>query len=243
MIHNSHCPYCRKEMIQAENQPTSRSVEHMIPKAILTTPRDGDFYACRKCNSAKSHIDYVLAVVAKAQSADSELAASALKGAILRTDNTSRRFVEMFETARPQEDGVHMSIPISGQDLYEYLCYLAKGQHFRSTGTMYGSYTQVIQVEFIGKQVLASLEQHYESGLNANPFIDLRSNPGTESIGGGECLIYSAGPEHLFLFHNYTGAIVRVLERTRRTVKAAREKRVALIKEFEHRTFEVQSGK
>ena len=68
MIRNSVCPYCRKPMVKAENKENSRSVEHLIPNAALTRKRmndEGDFYACRKCNSRKSHIDYVLGTIAK----------------------------------------------------------------------------------------------------------------------------------------------------------------------------------
>ena len=87
---------------------------HMIPNAVLTRRRarnEGDFYACRKCNSAKSNIDYVLAVVAKAQSVDQELAARTLSEAILRDNNTSHRFRQMIRTAEPHADGLHMAIP------------------------------------------------------------------------------------------------------------------------------------
>ena len=130
MIQNSHCAYCQVELIIAENDPRSRSVEHMIPNAVLTWPRspgNGDFYACRACNSAKSKIDYVLAVVAKAQSADAELATKTLLKAFSRDD---KRFVQMMRTAERHADEVHIDIPIDGKDLYEYLCFLGKGQHF-----------------------------------------------------------------------------------------------------------------
>jgi hypothetical protein len=221
MIRNTHCPYCRVELIKAENQPRSRSVEHMIPNAVLTQSRsrgEGDFYACRKCNSAKSNIDYVLAVVAKAQSGDSILAARTLCEAILRNDNTSPRFHQMMLTAEHHAHAVQAAIPIDGQDLYEYLCFLGKGQHFRSTGTIFDPRSRVIQAEFVIKPVMAALEQSYANSQGTNPFGDLASNPHAESVGGGECLIWSKGHEHLFLFHRYTAAIVRVPLRTKKSM-------------------------
>jgi len=211
----------------------------MIPNAILTQPRDksaGDFYACRRCNSAKSKIDYVLAVVAKAQSIDDELAADTLIKAILRQDNTSERFVRMVRTAEEHSDGVHMKIPINGQDLYDYLCFLAKGQHFKSTKTIFDARSHVLQVEFINKLVMARLEQNYTRTLLSNPFSDLAQNPRTESIGAGECLIYSKEHEHLFLFHQYTGAIIRTPRRTRKSVSKARKLRDTLYREFPNGT-------
>ena len=235
MIRNTHCPYCGVELIRAQNDPRSRSVEHMIPNAVLTRPRsrnEGDFYACRKCNSGKSNIDYVLAVVAKAQSVDADLAARTLTEAILRDDNTSPRFAHMMRTAEHHPDGVHIAIPIDGEDLYEYLCFLGKGQHFRSTRTVFDPRSHVIQAEFINKQVMASLEWDYTRSLRANPFSDLARNPRTESVADGECLIYSKGHEHLFLFHHYTGAIIRVPRRTKKTAIRARKLRDALLKDF-----------
>jgi hypothetical protein len=235
MIHNTHCPYCRVELIRAENQPRSRSVEHMIPNAVLTQSRprgEGDFYACRKCNSAKSNIDYVLAVVAKVQSVDSTLAARTLSEAILRNDNSSPRFERMMRTAEPHADGVHMTIPIDGQDLYEYLCFLGKGQHFRSTGTIFDPRSRVIQAEFVNKPVMASLERGYVNSHRTDPFSDLARNPHTESVGGRECLIWSKGHEHFFVFHHYTVAIVSVPLRTKKSMIRARKLLAALLKDF-----------
>lgn len=245
MIENTHCPYCGVGLIRAENHPRSRSVEHMIPNAVLTQPRsrsEGDFYACRKCNSAKSNIDYVLAVVAKAQSADAELAARTLSEAILRDDNTSHRFRQMLRTAEPHAGGVHMTIPIDGKDLYEYLCFLGKGQHFRSTGTILDSRSRVIQAEFVNKQVMAPLELGYAHSHGTNPFSDLSHNPHVESVGGGECLIWSKGHKHLFLFHHYTAAIVCVPLRTKKSEIRARKLMAAILRDFPTRGTPVRRG-
>lgn len=125
-----------------------------------------------------------------------------------------------------------MTIPISGKDLYNYLCFLGKGQHFRSTQTIFDSREYVIQVEFLNKQVMSSLERAYALKLESNPFADLARNPGTESISGGECLIYSKGHEHLFLFHRYTTAIIRVPRRTRKSKMQAQRLRYALLRAF-----------
>jgi hypothetical protein len=70
MIENNISPYCWRLLIKAENKDNSRSVEHLMPNAALTRRRkndEGDFCACRRCNSRKSSIDYVLGVITKAQ--------------------------------------------------------------------------------------------------------------------------------------------------------------------------------
>ncbi len=207
----------------------------MIPNALLTRPRnrgEGDFYACRQCNSAKSKIDYVLAVVAKAHSVDPDLATKALSGAVLRDDNASPRFRQMMQTAEHHADGVHVAIPIDGEELYDYLCFLGKGQHFKSTGTVFDSRNCVIEAEFVNKQVMEALERSYASSHRASPFSDLARNPNAESIGGGECLIWSRGHDHLFLFHHYTAAIVSTPLRTEESAIRARSLRAALLRDF-----------
>jgi hypothetical protein len=235
MICNTHCPYCGVELVRAENLPRSRSREHMIPNTCLARSRsrgEADFYSCRECNCAKSKIDFVLSAVAKVQSADSSLAARALSEVIRRNDKAVRPFHRMMGTAEHHTDGFHFAIPIDGQDLYEYLCFLGKGQHFRSTGTIFDPRSRVIQVEFINKQVTTCLEQNYENDHRADPFGDLERNPHAESIGGGECLIWSKGDEHLFLFHHYTVAIVCLPVLTEESSNRARELHAVLLRDF-----------
>ena len=80
MIENEICAYCRTPIVRAENQPNSRSVEHMIPNAFITRKRkngEGDFYVCRQCNSRKSHIDNLLGKTSKMQSPNTEIASQA----------------------------------------------------------------------------------------------------------------------------------------------------------------------
>ncbi len=235
MIRNSHCPYCGIPLILAENQPASRSVEHVIPNAILTRPRsrgDGDFYACRKCNGAKSNIDYVLAVAAKMQSADSALAAKTLTDAVLRNDNSAPRFIRMVRAAKEYLDAVLMDIPIDGKDLYDYFCFLGKGQHFRFAGEIFNPHKRVLQVEFINKFVLAPVERGYSNRFGTNPFSDLARNPYTESIGDGECLIWSKGYRHLFIFHRYTAVVASLPRRTKKSQIRAHKLRDKLLKDF-----------
>ena len=118
---NPLCPYCQTVLIDSENAPNGRSIEHLIPNTVLTVPRtkrDGDFFACRRCNSAKSHIDYVLGVVAKAQSANAQLASAALLSAVNSNDGRAERFIQMAAEAVQTPDGGAIAlIPIDGSEL------------------------------------------------------------------------------------------------------------------------------
>ena len=141
MIENKVCPYCRRSLIKAENQDNSRSVEHLIPNAVLTRRRkkdEGDFYACRKCNSKKSNIDYILGVIALGQSSDDALAADTLINAILKDNGASKRLIDMTHTAKPTNEGtVHAEMPINAKELLEYMRYLGKGQFFKVKHKLY----------------------------------------------------------------------------------------------------------
>lgn len=235
MIANSHCPYCGVEMVQAENLDHSRSVEHFIPNILLSTqrsPRDGDFFACRKCNSKKSKIDYVLAVVARAQSPNANIAVATLVKAVTSSKKSSGRFIGMVRTARRGPDGVHMDMPISGRDLADYLVYLAKGQYFRSTGEIFDERRLVAQTEFIDKQVLRALKAEYKIRHWADPLADLAKNPHSETFGQDECVIWARDNQYLFVLHHHLGIVIRICPRSRRSVALARELERKLLLSF-----------
>ena len=89
MIRNTICPYCREPMIIAENQPNSRSEEHLVPRIMTTRERKndkGDFYACRRCNAKKSKVDELLSKIAMAQNPDVDVALEGVKGIHKRID-------------------------------------------------------------------------------------------------------------------------------------------------------------
>jgi hypothetical protein len=232
MIENRICPYCRQSLIKAEDAGNCRSVEHLIPNAALTRRRknnQGDFYACRKCNSRKSNIDYILGVVTKAQSADDELAASTMIDAVTNEDGRSKRFVDMIFTAREEGDGVHMEMPIRGNELIEYLHYLGKGQFFKMRRVPYDPNQQVMEIQFVNKYVLGGLEKSYNDMHCSNPFDDLKTNPRSEVISDGECIIWLKNNQFLFVFHNYIAVIVSVLRKTKKNeANAAKSERYLL---------------
>lgn len=114
VIFNEVCPYCRQRMINAENHLLSKSVEHLILNAALSRKRgkgEGDFYACRKCNSEKSNIDYVLGVIAKGQSYDEDFAFQSIWKA-LDDKKRNKRFIKMIIEGEHKGDLVQMPLPI-----------------------------------------------------------------------------------------------------------------------------------
>lgn len=222
-------------MIKAENLDHSRSVEHFIPNTLLSiprSPRDGDFFACRKCNSRKSKIDYVLAIVARAQSPNLRLATETLWEAITSAKKSSKKFVEMVQGAHYGLGGVHMDIPISGRDLVDYILYLAKGQYFRKTRNIFDEQTMVAQIEFVNKQVLSALKSSYTTQHSSDPVLDLMRNPNSESFGKDECVIWTNENDYLFILHHYTAIMVCVRPRSRRNRARARELEWQLLRDF-----------
>lgn len=237
MIRNTHCPYCGNELIIAENRPRSRSVEHLIPNAVLSTPRskaDGDFYACRECNSTKSKLDDILSVVARAQAPNPNLAAKALIKAVTSGKGSSKRFVEMVRGAERHGDGVHMTMPFDGRELFDYVTFLAKGVHFLQSGRIVDE-SQVIQQEVVGKAVLEPFHATYLQQHGTNPMLDLAQNPRTRTWGDGECVLWSKGDDHLLVLHWYIGIMIHIRPTSRRNYRRARQLEIQMLREFARR--------
>jgi len=226
-------------MVKAENQEYSKSVEHLIPNAALTRKRkndEGDFYACRKCNSRKSHIDYVLGTVAKCQMDDSEVATETLIKAVTKDDGASKRFIEMIQGHREQVDGVHMTLPIKGEELVEYIEFLGRGQYFKKNKVPFNPNTQVFNIRFANKPFIQSFQESYRDNHGTNCFRDLEQNEGTEVINGGECLIYGKNRGYMFVFHDYTVITIKVLRKNKKNITRCNEKIEKLISDFNEYT-------
>ncbi|BEP70864.1 MULTISPECIES: hypothetical protein [unclassified Variovorax] len=239
MIYNTLCPYCGVLMLKVENLPNARSVEHMVPNTVLRHARnngEGDFYACRRCNGRKSHMDHVLAIIARSQSKDPEFAAQALIDVVTADDRRSGRFIEMLQTAEHADDGdVHLTMPLSGTELLEYMTFLGKGQYFKKFGTVFQSSTHVMLFDFFNKQVMQTIEFSYEAWHESNPFRDLEQNAYSEVLSDGDCIIYTKNNKFMFVFHEYTCLAVRVLRRNRKNEAREQLKRAEILEDFERR--------
>ncbi len=222
-------------MIKAENYDLSRSVEHLIPNAVLTRKRkndEGDFYACRKCNSRKSNMDYILGVLSKCQVDNDEFAAETLINAVKKSNGTSNRFIDMARTARKGINKVYMKLPIKGNELVEYISFLGKGQHFKKHKTPYNPDKLVMKMLFANKQTTRSLMAAYQDKHDSNPFRDLEQNKYSEVINGGECIIYSKNNSHMFVFHDSTAITVGILKRNRKNHAEATKRTNEILQDF-----------
>ena len=183
----------------------------------------------------KSSIDYILGVIAKAQSINNALAADTLINAILKDNGAAKRFIDMTHTARPTNEGtVDAEMPINAQELIEYMHYLGKGQYFKLKGKLYHPNAQVMYVNFVNKQVLSPLEGEYTGQHKANPFQDLQRNLYTEVINNGECLIWAKNNQFLFIFHNYTAVIVKVLRKNKKNIARVKKRESYLYEHFNY---------
>jgi len=237
MIENTICTYCRTPIIKAENLPNSRSVEHLIPNAALTRKRqndEGDFYACRKCNTRKSHIDNILGKVTKMQSSDNVLAADTLINEITKESRSSKRFIEMLGTTREYSDQVEFTIPIEGYELIEYMTFLGKGQYLKKTGRVFNEKTHVMRLEYANKHVFITLEAGYRQKNESSPFRDLEKNPYSEVVNGGQCIIWSKNNKYLFIFHDNTAVIIEIMKRNRKNVEKSQKSVHYILTNFRH---------
>jgi hypothetical protein len=237
--HNPLCPYCHTVLTDSENAPSGRSVEHLIPNKVLTKPRtkrDGDFFACRRCNGKKSHIDYVLGVVAMAQSADSQLAAKTLISAVNSNDGRAERFIQMAAEAVEVPGGGAVTVaPIEGNELLDYISYLGRGQYFRKRGLLFSQDTHVMVVDYVNKQVLSEIEAEYGEVHGSNPFSDLQQNKYAETYSEGDCVIYSKNDRYLFLFHSYTAILIEIKRRNAKNIERSRKSAEDLLRHFPYR--------
>lgn len=241
MLHNLLCPYCCVEMVHAENLPNSRSVEHLVPNTVLRHKRNngaGDFYACRKCNSRKSHIDYVLGVVTKSQADDPQFAADSIIRAVTKDGQSSQRFVEMVANAWEVGDEIHMEIPISGYELIEYIHYLGKGQYFKKRQRIFDPNRQVMLVQFANKEVHLTFQNAYGAEHGTHHVRDLENNPGSEVLSGGDCVIWSKNDAYLFVFHDYVSIGIRIKRRNRKNEKRVSQRNTQLVEDFSRHKWE-----
>ena len=233
---NPLCPYCQTVLIDSENKFNSRSVEHLIPNTVLTvarTKRDEDFFACRRCNSAKSHIDYVLGVVAKSQSANAQVASTALLSAVNSNDGRAERFIQMAVDAVETSDGGAVAlIPIDGEELLQYMSYLGRGQYFRVRGRLFDQDAHVMIVNHINKEVLLAIEVDYGMAHGTNPFKDLQENKYAETYSNGDCIIFSKNDSYVFLFHSYTAIIIKIKRHNAKNVERSRKSAEDMLRNF-----------
>jgi hypothetical protein len=219
MLRNEICPYCGVRMITESNRDKSRTAEHMIPHAMLTAKRtraESDFYACRRCNSDKSDLDFRLGLVAKSQSENATVAVDSVLQGLAKPDRRVTQVQRMLSTAvELPEGGAIMTVPFTGPELIRYITYLGRGQFFKERKTVYDRSTHVFEFFWIPKTDLGSFAKAYKNELGSDPIDDLMLNLGSEVITNGECIVHTKDSEYLFVLHRVVVIGIRVLKRTR----------------------------
>lgn len=235
LIANNICPYCSIIMVKGENLPNSRSVEHLVPNIVLTTKRnngDGDFYACRKCNSEKGTLDEIFGLMAKFQSNNTELAANALIRAFTKRKNVPQRYWDMYDSAEEKDGQVVAKMPVSGRELLEYAKFFGKGLYFIKNGKVFNESRQVMHVRFFNKQVHMNHAKHYEKTFSSNPIKDLESNPRSWVIAEDECLIWSKNSKFMIIFHHFISFSIKFKSRNRKTLTQQRDLENDILNDF-----------
>ncbi|WP_417705416.1 hypothetical protein [Rheinheimera aquimaris] len=180
-------------MNEIQDDPLSRSREHMIPQALLRKKRtkgDFEFWACKECNSDKSDMDSILATVAKSQSDDTDLATNAFIRAVEDRGSQSR-FLEMIRTAKETQDGsISLKIPVSGAEMAKYCNYLGKGAYFLKKGSPMQDSKHIVLFDVFNNYVAKELEIRYQMTWGRNAYRDLESNPNARVISPGEAIMW-----------------------------------------------------
>lgn len=226
MIANSICPYCSIKLIKAENLPNSRSVEHLVPNTLLTQRRkndEGDFYACRQCNSNKGNLDEIFGFIAKVQSSDTELASKALIRAFTKREHVPNRLWQMYDSAKEKGNDVHAKMPITGQELLDYATYFGKGLYFLKYQRVFNDKKDVLYIRFANKQVHSVHSSSYEKKFNSSPIRDLEKNQYSKVIASNECVIWSKNRGNLVVFHDFISFSIEFKNRNQRTLRKKHE--------------------
>lgn len=109
-----------------------------------------------------------------------------------------------------------------------------KDNNLKQNGKVFDPTTRLIEIDYITKQVFLAIEKDYQSKFNSSPFRDLEKNPLAEVINGGQCIIWSRDDQYLFIFHDSTAIIVKVLERNHDNERQAQESVNSIMKSFNY---------
>ena len=222
-------------MIKGENLLNSRSVEHLVPNTLLTNKRnngEGDFYACRKCNSEKGTLDEIFGLVARCQSSDNELAAKALIRAFTKRKNVPSRLWEMYDSSEEVNGHVEAKMPVYGQELLDYATYFGKGLYFIKHKKVFNEKREVMHISFFNKQVHSGFADNYENRFSSNPIKDLELNSNSWVIAEDECVIWSKSRSSLIIFHHFISFAIKFKTRNRKTVEKKIELENSILEDF-----------
>ena len=233
MIHNKLCAYCRVEFKKIQNDPCSRTVEHLIPNSLTLKKRNnnlGDFYACKKCNSHKSMMDNLIGKIIKFQSFDSNIAYQAMSNEDIKSKKNPRL---EFILEKIKDGDLDIKLPFNGEELYSFMEYLGKGQYLKKTGKIFSKSNLVMKFIYMNKEANILFSNEYKKKTGINNFDDLLKNKYTEKVGNGECMVYSKkNNEYMFVFHHHTIIIIEIYKNTHKTRKMVLKNKKKILDDF-----------
>jgi len=235
MIFNKNCPYCKTKLNSIENHKESKTVEHLIPNSMTSKKRNnnnGDFYACKNCNSNKSKMDNLVGKISKFQSFDDNLASSAMIKEYTK-EKKNTRLVDVLNSTLESKYGIYAKLPFNGEELYSYMEYLGKGQYFKKTTKIYSKSKYIMIFKYMNKEFNIIFSDSYLKQFGSDNFKDLSKNPYSEVINNGECIIYAKeNNKYLFVFHSHTTIIIEIYKRCNRTQKMAIKNKQKILNDF-----------
>lgn len=235
MIHNNLCAYCRVTFNNIQNHQNSKTVEHLIPNSLTLKKRNnnnGDFYACKKCNSDKSKMDNLVAKVSKFQSFDDKLATDTMAQEYTK-DKTNPKLVKVLTNTDKGQFGIYGKLPFNGQEIYEYMEYLGKGEYLKQTNKVFSKYKNVMTFLYLNKEANIIFSDKYKKSHGTNNFNDLMKNEYTEVLNEGECMIYTKDKnKFMFVFHHHTVIIVTIDKSSSRTKKLVLKNKERILRDF-----------
>ena len=204
MRSSDYCVYCGVELNRIENHDNCRSVEHMIPQvsvSIKRTKGEGDFHACKKCNSTKGAIDDVLGITCRMVGDNKEGSIRAIRKFKEHCDKRDYRFVKAMRSVRYSSQGPCIDIPLSGKQIYQYGIWLAKGVYFINTGKLLLN-QYLIHVDIVRPSEVKGIKEIYKRQRGTEAFNDLSQNINIPNINGESFIIARADTMRMFICLN-----------------------------------------
>lgn len=204
MRSSDYCVYCGVELNRIENHDNCRSVEHMIPQvsvSIKRTKGEGDFHACKKCNSTKGAIDDVLGVMCRMLGDNKEGSIDAIHKFKEYYDKRDYRFVKAMRSVRHSSQGPCIDMPLTGKQIYQYGVWLAKGAYFINTGEILAD-RYLICVDLVRSVEVRAIKEFYKRQNGSEAFNDLAKNINIPNINGESFMIMQAGKMQMFICLN-----------------------------------------
>lgn len=201
---SKYCVYCGVLMNRIANHDDGRSVEHMIPQVSVSIVRNngqGDYHACRKCNSNKGKIDEVLGLLCRMAGDNVQSRNEAKVEYEEKVNKGDYRFITAERSKTSSPKGWSIKIPLNGRQIYQYGIWLAKGVYFEKTGEILSN-QYLICVEMVNQEQVNRIKEMYKNKKNSEAFDELSMNLNIPNINGESFIISTDDAREIFVCFN-----------------------------------------